>query len=778
MIASVIIDLKNKSVDKTYSYLVKDEFLPVVEVGERCYVEFGNSKRMGIIIDLFEGDESNLKEIVELIDIEPVLNKELIDLGIYLKNSSYYPLISYLLTMIPSSLKVSYSKKVKLLNKDDFRLNLVFGGSDELDYTKLDKFDLAVIKEAIKNKDVELVYDFKRNESIKYEKIIKLNDYNVKLSDNRERIVDYLKSHNNEEAWLTLRDDLNVSLDTIKRMENKGIISLYDREVYREIETLKPLNDKRVSLTEEQEKVFNTLKSSIGTYDTFLLHGITGSGKTEIYLNLIEEVVKRGKEAILLVPEISLTPMMVNRFKSRFKDEVAIFHSELSNNTRYDEWRKVLRGEVKIVVGARSAIFVPFKNIGAIIIDEEHEQTYKQDNSPIYHARDVASYRAKSSNAILLLGSATPSIESYARARKGVYKLLELKNRANNFGLPKTTVVDLNEEFRMGNHNYISRLLEDKINETLENHNQALLLLNRRGYSSYLMCKRCGKVVKCPNCDVTLTYHMFDDTLKCHYCNYTMKVPKECPKCKYSPLEKVGYGTERVEEELKNTFKNARIVRMDNDTTRGKNGHEKLLYDFEYNGDILLGTQMIAKGLDFPNVTLVGVINADQSLSIPDFRSKENTFSLLTQVSGRAGRGDKRGEVVIQTYSKNHYAIKYALSQDYIGFYNEEMKVRKVARFIPFYNMTVIRVKADDLKKSYEEAKLIKNRLEDSLEGEEVILMGPIPPTISKVNSLYIFNIIIKYKIVNKLDLVLKNVYEEWASKDILISIDRFPTSF
>ena len=781
MIAEVIIDLKNKSVDKPYSYLVPDELLNVVEIGERCFVEFSNFKRMGFIINLIDKDIEpgvKLKEIDELLDLEPVLTKELIDLAYNLSQTSYYPFISYLLTMIPANLKVNYSKKLRLINKDDFRLNILFNMEDEIDYDSIEKSDLPYIKECIKNKDIELVYDFKRKESIKYERIIKIESIPDKLTEKRKDIVDYLIEHNGECRWLDLRDELNVSLDTISRMEAKGIISSYDREIYRDIETLKPLKDKKVTFTTEQDRVFSELKNNLDKHSVYLLKGITGSGKTEIYLNLIEEVINKGKEAIVLVPEISLTPMMVNRFKSRFGSDVAIFHSELSNNTRYDEWRKVLRGEVKIAVGARSAVFAPFKNLGIIIIDEEHEQSYKQDNAPIYHAKDVAQKRTELNNCMLLLGSATPAIESYARAKKGIFNLVELKNRANNFGLPKTMVVDLNDELKSGRRWNISLLLEENIKSRIERGEQSLLLLNRRGYSNYVMCKKCGHVRKCPNCDVSLTYHEFDKTLKCHYCNYTIKLTNTCPKCGSDALEKIGYGTEKLEEELKILFPTARVVRMDNDTTRGKNGHEKVLYDFENNGDILLGTQMIAKGLDFPNVTLVGVINADQSLSIPDFRSKEQTFELLTQVSGRAGRGDKPGLVIVQTYNKDHYAIRYGLKQDYEGFYNEEMKVRKVARFIPFYNMTVIKVKAKEIKDAYTEASLIKEKLITSLNNPDVIVMGPIPPTISRVENLYIFNIIIKYKIVPELDLILKNIFEEEISKDVLISLDRFPTSF
>ena len=779
LIADVILDLKNKSVDKPFSYIVPERFLSVVEVGERCYVEFNNFNRMGFIINLRDDEPlMKLKEINDLIDIEPVVTKELISLALYLSKTSCYPLISYLETMIPNVLKVNYKKTIKLLDKDDFQLNLIFNGSETLNYDKIDKADLNTIKQALNNRQVEISFDYSKKESIKYEKIVELYKVPDKLTERRLEIVEYIKKNGNSVPWLKLRDELSVSLETIKRMEELKIVKLYDKEVFRKVETLKPLKDKMVSFTDEQQKVFDELSSNLDKYSAYLLHGITGSGKTEIYLNLIEKVLEKGKEAIVLVPEISLTPMMTNRFKSRFGEQVAIFHSELSDNVRYDEWRKVLRGEVKIAVGARSAVFTPFKNLGIIIIDEEHEQSYKQDTAPIYHAKDVAEARAKNHNCMLLLGSATPSIEAYARTLKNVYKLVELKHRHNNFGLPKTVVVDLNLEFRNGMQGYISDRLKNEIESRLNKGEQSLLLLNRRGYSNYIMCRACGNVEKCPNCDVSLTYHDFDKTLKCHYCGYEKRVEYKCSFCGSKYLEKIGYGTEKLEEELNRLFENARVVRMDNDTTRGKNGHEKVLYDFENNGDILVGTQMIAKGLDFPNVTLVGVINIDQSLKIPDFRSKETTFELLTQVSGRAGRGDKPGLVVVQTYNKNHYAIKYGLMQDYLGFFNEEMKVRKIARFVPFYFMTQIKVKSRDMKVAYTEAMKIKEQLSSSFTEEELIVLGPVPPSISKIDNFFIFNVILKYKVVNGLDAALKNIYDDSMKKDVLVSIDRFPTSF
>lgn len=778
MIADVILDLKIKDLDKTYSYIIPKAFKEKVKVGMRCFVSFNKFMRMGFILSLREGDESNLKEIDELLDAEPVLTDELIEVAKYLSETSYYPLVSYLETMLPTSLKVGYTKELVLKNKDNFRLQLLFDSKDTIDYDELDKFDHELVSESIKNGDIEVIYNFKRKESIIKEKIIKLESEEGKITPLRQKIFDYLKASGGECIWDNLRDDLGVTLSTITKMALLHMVSITEKEKYRGVETLKPLNDKRVTLNDAQSKVFDTLKSNLDHYHTHLLHGVTGSGKTEIYISLIEEVVRKGKDAILLVPEISLTPMMVNRFKSRFGDNVAIFHSELSNNTRYDEWRKVIRGEVKIAVGARSAIFVPFKNLGIVIIDEEHEQSYKQDSAPIYHARDVAMMRCKLNNCMLLLGSATPSIESYARARKGVYSLVELKERANNLSLPKTVVVDLSEEYKKGMKGMISTRLKEELSLRLEKGEQSILLLNRRGYSNFIMCRACGYTEKCPNCDVSLTYHEYDKRLKCHYCNYEKKVINVCPKCGSTFLEKVGTGTEKVEEELHTLFPLAKVVRMDNDTTRGKMGHEKVLYEFERCGDILLGTQMIAKGLDFSNVTLVGVINADQSLEIPDFRSKETTFSLLTQVSGRAGRGDKEGLSIIQTYNKDQYAIRCALKQDYFEFYTEEMRVRNIARFIPYYNMTVIRVKSKNVNDAYTKATLYKEKIITSLKDENIIVLGPIPPTISKVNNYYIFNVIIKYKIVSRLDNILKNIYNESIDDTVLVSIDRFPTSF
>ena len=414
----------------------------------------------------------------------------------------------------------------------------------------------------------------------------------------------------------------------------------------------------------------------------------------------IQKVLEEGREGIVLVPEISLTPQMVNRFKGRFGDEVAVLHSGLSIGEKYDEWRKIQRKEVRVAVGARSAIFAPFENLGIIIIDEEHETSYKQEDNPRYHARDVAIERARTHNCSVILGSATPSLETFARAKKGVYQLLTLSKRMNDQSLPTVDIVDMREELREGNRTMFSRVLYDKLQDRLMKKEQTVLFLNKRGHSSFVMCRDCGYVIQCPNCDISLTYHQYQQQMKCHYCGYEAVVPTICPECTSEHIRYFGTGTQKVEEELGKIFPEARVIRMDVDTTSRKGSHEKLLTAFqEGKADILLGTQMIAKGLDFPNITLVGVLSADTMLHLPDFRSSEKTFQLLTQVSGRAGRHELAGEVVIQTYSPEHYSIELAGQQDYDQFYQKEMMIRKIHRYPPFYYLALITVSHEELMK-------------------------------------------------------------------------------
>ena len=604
MVANVLVELSNRNIDKTFTYNIPNELENLIKVGIRVLVPFGKQTLEGFVLSISENTNSEieLKDIIKPIDDEVILNEELLELGKFIKRKTLSTLISAYQVMLPKALKAD--KKTKI------------------------------------NKSYE------SNIIIKDEKLLK--DY--KLTDKQKIIIDEIRNGKNDKKHL--KDLATSSLTTLL---NKGILEEVLSEKYRlSIENKKEY--KKVELNDEQKNAVNTVLSDLDKSNTYLLYGVTGSGKTEVYMEIIDAMLLQGKTAIVLVPEISLTPQMVERFSSRFKENIAILHSRLNDGEKYDEYRKIARGEVKIVIGARSAIFAPLKNIGVIIVDEEHTTSYKQESTPKYNAIDIAVERAKHHNAQVVLGSATPTLESFAKVIKGIYKLIELKKRANNKALPTVTLVDMNKEKNRNNH--FSKTLIQEIQNTLDRKEQVILLLNRRGYSSFVTCSNCGYVSKCPNCDITLTYHKTSDMERCHYCGYATKRKEVCPECHEKAIEQLGYGTEKIEEELKSLF-NARVIRMDLDTTGTKGAHEKIISAFrnqEY--DILLGTQMIAKGLDFANVTLVGVINADTSLMIPNFRSSEYTFDLLSQVSGRSGRGEKKGTVIIQTFNQRSLCYK------------------------------------------------------------------------------------------------------------------------
>jgi primosomal protein N' (replication factor Y) (superfamily II helicase) len=506
---------------------------------------------------------------------------------------------------------------------------------------------------------------------------------------------------------------------------------------------------------------------------------VTGSGKTEVYMQAIEEVLRQGKEAIVLVPEISLTPQMVERFKGRFGSQVAVLHSGLSVGEKYDEWRKIHRKEVQLVVGARSAIFAPFENLGMIIIDEEHEASYKQEENPRYHARDVAIYRARVHGCPVVLGSATPSLESFARAKKGVYQLLTLKKRVSDNGMPDVHIVDMREELRSGNRSMFSRTLFEKLKDRLEKGEQSVLFLNRRGYSTFVMCRDCGYVIRCPHCDISLTYHRVEQRLKCHYCGHEEPITYRCPSCGSEHIRFFGTGTQKVEEELTKLLPQARVIRMDIDTTSRKGAHERLLAEFGAGkADILLGTQMIAKGLDFPKVTLVGVLAADTMLHLPDFRASEKTFQLLTQVSGRAGRHELPGEVVIQTYTPEHYSVALAAKHDYDAFYQREMVLRKMYGYPPFYYLTLITVSHSEITKAVAVTEKIAAYLRAQLSNEAIIL-GPVASPIARLHDRYRYQCMIKYKREPNMTRVLKAVIDRYqhdvSQGDLSITIDTNP---
>lgn len=724
MYALVLVEIGVKNVDKYFTYHIPDNLEDKINIGIRVKVPFNTREISGFVIKIINEIEDNnyeVKDILEVIDNEEVLNLELLKLGEYISSKTLCSMITAYQTMLPKALKANHKVAMKPKNE--------------------------VI--AVLNKDTSEIYEY-----------ISICSY--------KKQVEILKSIIENGSVKVISS--NVS--SITSLANKGLIKTLSREVYR-------YNDKAIEnkhtvfLNEEQSKVVKEVIDNLNTNNTYLLKGVTGSGKTEVYMNIIKEVINRGMQAIMLVPEISLTPQIVSRFRQRFNNEVAVLHSGLSDGERYDEYRKIKKGLVKIVVGARSAIFSPFQNLGVIIIDEEQVTSYKQENNPRYHTRDVALFRCKYHNCPLVLGSATPSLESYARAKKGVYKLLTLNKRANNKLMPEIRIVDMKKEIRNNYHN-ISLELENAIKEKLDKKEQIIILLNRRGYSSMLTCKDCGEVIKCPNCDISLTYHKTSNTLRCHYCGYGTKVQDRCPSCYGKSLTMYGLGTEKLEEELVKKF-NARVVRMDLDTTTSKKAHSKIIKDFlEQKYDILVGTQMIAKGLDFPNVTLVGVINADASLNIPDFRSSEYTYQLLSQVSGRSGRDKKEGIVIIQTLNPEHYSIKYAKDHDYDGFFNYEMRIRKKLGYPPYYYLTLIKILSRDYQLCMKEANKVGEFLRKNLPSD-VIVLGPSIASTFKVNNIYHFQCIIKYKKEDDIKGVLRtidNIYKVNTKVRIEMDID------
>ena len=723
MYAKVIIEIGVKNVDKMFTYIVPDNMKEDIKVGCRVKVKFGSMVLEGFVLELTNAIDKvdyELKEIIELVDKIPILNKEMLELGKKIQEITLCSLISAYQVMLPKALKASIKTNIN---------------------TKL-------IRYAVSNrKDMELITYI---ENTKYEK---QREFLKKLIVKKKIKVDKLESY-------------------LNTLEKNGLIKFIYEEDYRyKFNTNN--SDTRVILNNEQEVCVNKVTNSFGISKTFLLYGVTGSGKTEVYMNIIEKAINKGMSAIMLVPEISLTPQIVERFALRFGDNIAILHSGLSDVEKYDEYRKITMGKVRIVVGARSAIFAPLTNIGVIIIDEEHTATYKQENHPRYHARDIAILRSEYHNCPIVLGSATPSLESFARAMNKNYELLVMKKRANNMVLPDVHIVDMKEEIKRGNYTF-SKLLIDKINEKISKGEQVILLLNRRGYSPLIKCSKCGEVEKCPNCDISLTYHKSSDSLRCHYCNYTKKCPSKCMKCGSTDIKGIGLGTEKLEQEIIDKFK-ARVIRMDADTTSKKGMHEKIIKEFGLGKyDILLGTQMIAKGLDFPKVTLVGVINADMSLCVPDFRSSERTFQLLSQVSGRAGRGKYPGEVIIQTFNPNHYSIRYAKNHDYLNFYKEEMAIRKQLNYSPYYFITLVRISCKDYEEGFKHANKIKDYLEKNL-SSDTILLGPTMASMFKINNIYNYQCIIKYKKDLKLKdtlINIDNIYKTNNKVNVEIDVD------
>lgn len=709
MIIKVLVEISHKKIDKTFYYLVNESLKDKIKIGIRVLVPFATMKLEGFVLEVVDNydDVYDLKEIIDVLDEDVILNKELLELGKYISQTTMSTLISSYQVMLPKALKAKAGSNVS---------------------EKIDCY-------------------------------VEINDINNKTFTDKQLIIINL-----------LKDKKRILYKDLKKV-NTSVNTLIKNNVLKKvfIEQYRLNNDydgniERKVLTNEQNKIVNEVVNNLNSNNKYLLHGVTGSGKTEVYMEIIDKVIENNKQAIMLVPEISLTPQIVERFKKRFTKRIAILHSSLSDGEKYDEYRKISRGEIDIVIGARSAVFAPVKDLGIIIIDECHSDTYKQENMPRYDTIDIANFRSDFNNCPVLLGSATPNISIYARALRGLYKLLELKNRVGRAKLPDICVANMMEEERI-NKTSISKTLYEKMNNCLKRKEQVILLLNRRGYANMISCKNCGYVMKCPHCDISLTYHKSSDMMRCHYCGYATNKVNNCPICNSDSIRNLGNGTEKIEEELKTLFSDYNILRMDFDTTSKKGSHEKIVKEFgsgKY--QILLGTQMIAKGLDFPNVTLVGVINADTSLSIPSYKSSENTYQLLSQVAGRSGRSEKNGEVVIQTFNPDHYAIVHAKNNSYLDFYSEEMNIRKMNKYPPYFYILSILVKSKEYSLVSVESNKIVNILTNNLPNS--IILGPTVAHPFKVNNVCRFQIIVKYKIEPNLYNILNNINEHYRNND------------
>ncbi len=729
--AEIILNSEAIEIDRPFTYKVPLDMEEKVKVGQIVKVPFGvRSKPVeGFILDLKAEEEMKvsfkMKNILSVENEEPIITEDDLKLINFLREEYLCKYIDAIRLLIPVGILKGAKSKSR---------NVIVFINDNL--------------EKIKNKDGYI------------------------------EIIDFIKRNTGKYTKTELSKEHGFSIYKLNKLMEHGLIKSEEEIVFR-YNTREYNKDVQKNLTVEQSMAIKEIEES--EENLILLKGVTGSGKTEVYMRIVEKTLEEGKSAIVLVPEIALTPQMIERFKGRFGSNVALFHSKLSDGERFDEWYRVKEGKASLIIGARSAIFLPAKNLGLIIIDEEHENTYKSDQNPKYQTKEVAEYIAKLKGCKVILGSATPTIESYYRAISGEMKLVELNHRVDNKPMPKMMLVDMREELRSGNKSLFSRRLYASMKEKLEKGEQIILFLNRRGFSTFVSCRSCGYVFHCEDCDISMTYHK-NGFLVCHYCGKTKKQPNLCPKCGSKYVKFFGAGTERVEEEVRRYFKNARILRMDVDTTRAKDSHEKIYNAFKAReADILIGTQMVSKGLDFPNVTLVGILAADMSLNLPDYRAAERSFQIITQVAGRAGRGDKEGEVIVQTYTPEHYSLQYAKKYDYENFYEKEFTIRAMMGYPPFGRILLINGSGkneDELRKQmiYLGEK-VKEKAEE-FGGLEVL--GPTPCIIYRIKENYRWQIIIKGEFSSKFSKSIKDILYDKANNvynDIRVSMDINPNS-
>lgn len=733
LIATVAVENTFFSAGEDYDYYVPDEIANKISCGKRVVVPFGrnNTKRHGIIIKLFYGLNSQLKEIISVDSKTNSLTEEMVSLAIWLKERCFCSTYECLRQMLPRGTDKIKDKSTKMIR-------LLEDSTDAVKLTPKQKSVYGLLCD-VGSASVNEVCEF-----------------------------------------------CSVGKSVLDNLVKYGVCEYFEKEVYRTPYKNISKNGEMspIKLSSVQKKAFDTYFKMLDTGGTGLLYGVTGSGKTQVYLRLIDETISRGKDVIVLVPEISLTPQMLGIFHTRYGEKVAVMHSGLSIGERTDEYKRVDRGEAKIVVGTRSAVFAPVHNLGLIVMDEEQEHTYKSERTPRYNARDVANFRCRYNNALFLMTSATPSVESYSAAVKGKYKLCEINERYGNSKLPEVVTVDMKKEIAAGNKSPISETLQKLIEDNLNNNKQTILLINRRGYNTFIACNSCGHVITCPNCSISLTYHSYNNRLMCHYCGYSKPLDNVCPECGKNSIRYSGYGTQRIEDELTSLFPKASVLRMDADTTSAKFSHQKLFDAFSRGDyDILIGTQMVAKGLDFPDVTLVGVVNADNSLYDESYLANERSFDLITQVVGRSGRRDEAGKAVIQTINPFNEIIEYASKQDYKSFFQNEMALRKLLTYPPYCDIYFISFVCEDenkaalCAKAFFENLVELNRTEFS--DEKLIVLGPSPSKISKLKNNYRYGLTVKCKnsksVRKMLNDILKNIGKIKEYKSVSVSVDLNP---
>ena len=781
-IVQVIVNNNSYQTDKLFTYEIPTHLYNKIIRGMRVIAPFGrgNQRLEAYVLNVATSpaDDIKLKKILAVIDEKPILSENQLRLVFWMRNQYLCKYIEAIHCLIPKGMVKKERKRIILVNNNWESLipanqrkirNIItaiidLGGKVYLDLL-MQHVDYKEINDSIKilleKNIIDIKYEFNSKINIKTEQYIDIN-----FSEDRwDEVLNSLNKAKKQKISMEilkqygkcsvkeLLEVANTGRATLNSLRDRGYIKYIDVEIKRNPFANKEfMNFPKFVPNGEQQVAIDKISNSIemGTSDRYLIHGITGSGKTEIYLQLIEKALIKGKRGIVLVPEISLTPQTVARFMGRFGDRIAVLHSSLSDGERYDEWRKILDNEVDIVIGARSAIFAPLKDLGIIIIDEEHEHTYKSDQNPRYNALEIAEYRSQLEGAVLVLGSATPSLESYHKALNNQLDLITLTKRATNSKLPSVEVVNMVDEFELGNTGIFSSTLLSAMVENLKNQKQTILFLNRRGYSSVLSCKSCGYTIKCGHCDITMTFHKTEGKLKCHYCGNIKNTPSVCPMCSSDSIKYSGTGTQKIEDLVKLNLPNARVQRMDMDTTSRKGSHEKILESFDnHDIDILIGTQMISKGLDFPNVTLVGIISADSTLNLPDFRAAERTFQLVTQVAGRAGRGLDEGRVILQTYEPDHYSIVASTNHDYNSFAEDELIIRREFGYPPFNNLILLNFSGKVEKEVERVANSVANHIKYILysQGYEIldhIILGPNPSMISRVKENYRYQILLK----------------------------------